>query len=121
MDNYKEMRGFVGNYQGVDIFVIDEENFNVSMSKKQDIHFFYAIVIPDKENLLLINRGMEVGELTPQGEVHLYDRSRFYEKTMKGNEVSTPAITTASGIDPLEEYKAGEDLTDRFLRGFNDW
>ena len=118
MDNYKEMRGFIGNYQGVDIFIIDEENFNVSMSKKQDVHFFYAIVIPDKENLLLVNRGMEVGELTPQGEIQLYDRSRFYAES---SEVSMPAITTASGIDPLEEYKAGEDLTDRFLRGFNDW
>lgn len=126
--NYLEERGLVGQYKGQDIFIIDEKDFSVPLSKKEKKTVF-AIIYPDKEVMTLVNRGMIIGEMTFEGRFIFYEKSSFYEGNIQDREMSLPASAedvfaaniSSSGIDPTEKYISGEDLKDRFLRRIGEW
>lgn len=129
MVNYRYMSGIVGQYQGQDVFIVQEKDFDLARSKG-DSRVLFAVFSPGKRMARLISGGMWIGEMSPEGEVNLFKASKFYEETdvspekkeskkeeskaKKEEEVKESIFASGKSID---DYLAGETLVDRFLRG----
>lgn len=132
--NYKQLRGVVGQYQGSDVYVVPEKDFNLWESK-DDNRMIYALVVPGRHDLLLVSGGMKIGDMTPNGYVDLWEKSEFYddgpekafeEPAVKSVEEPMAAdfpqmeVPSTSGIN-VDDFLAGENLVDRFLREFKNF
>lgn len=134
--NYKQLRGIVGQYRGSDVYVIPEKDFNLKESSK-DSRLIYALIVPNRKDLLLVSSGMAIGDMTPSGYVTMWEKSEFYYGPEKEIEEPITAVNTTfnysggngarpkvevefdvstSGIS-VDDFLAGETLVDRFLRG----
>lgn len=127
--DYRYMSGIVGVYQGNDVWAIPERDFTVELSKKNK-EFIYAVTNVDDKVIKLVNRGMLIGYMTPEGKVDMLDKSEFYEdsKAMaaitveaKGGKDNIPEVTISASGKTIDDYLAGETLADRFLRQFGQW
>lgn len=126
--DYRFTNGIVGQYQGSDIYTILEEDFDVEQSRG-DSRLIYALIDREKPDLKLISEGMWIGDMTSDGYVTLFDKSRFYEEKDLDWEPAesladafeeppaAPSSTFTSGTGKtIDDFLAGETLVDRFLR-----
>lgn len=128
--NYKALRGVVGQYQGSDVYIVPEKDFQLWESK-DDNRMIYALVVPGRHDLLLVSGGMKIGDMTPSGYVTMWEKSSFYdegpEKEIEEAEVESVEepmaadfphmeVSSTSGIS-VDDFLAGETLVDRFLKG----
>lgn len=135
--DYRYTSGVVGQYQGSDIYTILEEDFDVDDSRG-DSRLIYALIDREKPDLKLVSAGMWIGDMTSDGYVTLFDKSRFYEKPeWKPAEIeepipadipevfaanNSPLVASASGTGKtIDDYLAGETLVDRFLREMKEF
>lgn len=127
--DYRFTNGVVGQYQGSDIYTILEEDFDVDQSRG-DSRLIYALIDREKPDLKLISEGMWIGDMTSDGYVTLFDKSRFYEEkdldwrpaeSLADAFEEPPAaeveelFSSPSG-KTIDDFLAGETLVDRFLR-----
>ena len=126
--DYRYITGIIGNYGSNDVWVIPEKDFSAGLSKEHP-EYIYAISDTNKKELSLVNRGMIIGYMSPEGSIELSDKSEFYTKPAitveaKGGKDNIPEViveaTSASG-KTIDDYLAGETLADRFLRQFGEW
>lgn len=126
--DYRYTSGVVGQYQGSDIYTILEEDFDVDDSRG-DSRLIYALIDREKRDLKLVSEGMWIGDMTSDGYVTLFDKSRFYEEATEEPEWKPaesfadafqepmPATSSSSGTGKtIDDFLAGETLVDRFLR-----
>ena len=127
--DYRFTHGIVGQYQGSDIYTIKEEDFNVEDSRG-DSRLIYALIDRKKSDLKLVSEGMWIGDMTSDGYVTLFDKSRFYEEKdldwkpaeslADAFEEPLAAEVEESFSSPsgktIDDFLAGETLVDRFLR-----
>ena len=127
--DYRYTSGIIGQYGGNDVWVIPERDFTVELSKENK-EFIYAVTNIDDRVIKLVNRGMLIGYMTPEGRVDMLDKSEFYEdsKAMpaitveaKGGKDNTPEVIISASGKTIDDYLAGETLADRFLREFSKW
>lgn len=123
--DYRYMNGIVGQYQGKDVWVVQEKDFVVQMSKN-DPDIVFAVVKKGEVWLQLVSGGMVIGEMSKEGEVVLYERSYFWGDPVEEKEPSPQTLvkdmstsTSTSGEKvgkTVDDYLAGETLADKFLR-----
>ena len=127
--DYRYTSGIIGQSGGNDVWVIPERDFTVELSKENK-EFIYAVTNIDDRVIKLVNRGMLIGYMTPEGRVDMLDKSEFYEdsKAMpaitveaKGGKDNTPEVIISASGKTIDDYLAGETLADRFLREFSKW
>ena len=112
--DYRYSNGIIGQYKGQDVYVLPESDYTPARKQEKDLIFALA---SGANKLKLVNRGMLIGYMDPQGNVELLRKSEFYPKPqLQAEEKPEAANTSASGINPIDEYLAGETLVDRFLR-----
>lgn len=126
--DYRYMSGIIGNYGNNDVWAIPEKDFTVELSKEHT-EYIYAVTNFKEDKIKLVNRGMIIGYMSPEGDIELLDASEFYIKPAitveaKGGKNNIPEViveaTSASG-KTIDDYLAGETLADRFLRQFGQW
>lgn len=141
--DYRYMGGVVGTYQGQDVFVVPEKDFSIKRSRG-DRKMIFAVSTQNPEglgrkpgSLLLVSSGSVIGEMSPDGEVELYERS--YEWKGRGWKQPDPEVEASTEVEvggrknypvpeviytsgkSVDDFLAGETLADRFLREASTW
>lgn len=113
--DYRYKMGIVGQFNGNDVYVIPEKDFDLARTQKNK-GMIFALSSGNKELLDLVSDGMWIGQMTAQGQVGLFEKSRFFEE----RRLADPQLkidTSSSGITPADiGIRPNESAADRFIR-----
>lgn len=132
---YFSRHGLVGQYKGLDVFVIDYDNLTPEM--ETDFERLYAVKIKDgstyERQMKLVQRGIIVGTVSDEGTVALYPTAErvkmpwptpkkapvIEEKKPEPHyEITTPSPTTLE-LDVSEGYGVYSNVVDGFFKGLD--
>lgn len=114
----------IGNFKGTQVYIYTEDKFDVGRNRRSgDIA---ALTFGDSYQIRLIQRGKWIGNMSPAGNVELFDAAMPYERRVKLSDYTTMEAeeTTTSvteGRDTsieavIAQAKASQKKVDDFLK-----
>lgn len=114
----------IGNFKGTQVYVYSEDQFDVNRNRRSgDIA---ALTFGDSYEIRLIQYGKWMGNMSPSGQVDIFDKKRNYERRVKLSDYTTMEAeeTTTSvteGRDTsieavMAQAKASQKRVDDFLK-----
>lgn len=131
---YKEQRGVVGQYRGVDVYVVAYKDLSQDMADRDDV--LWAVVCNNNDKMELVQKGLFMGTMTDAGKVEIYDASRrrkyrcynapgLKEQPIKKVEVpewsvkEAPAPDLSQALNVEFGYGAYSKVVDEFFKGLD--
>ena len=114
----------IGNFKGVQVCVYREDQFDVNRNRRSgDIA---ALTFGDSYEIRLIQYGKWIGNMSPSGQVDVFEKKRNYERRVKLSDYTTmeaeETTTTVSesrdtSIEAvMAQAKASQKRVDDFLK-----
>lgn len=114
----------IGNFKGTQVYVYSEDQFDVNRNRRSgDIA---ALTFGDSYEIRLIQYGKWMGNMSPSGQVDIFDKKRNYERRVKLSDYTTmeaeETTTTVSesrdtSIEAvMAQAKASQKRVDDFLK-----
>ena len=114
----------IGNFKGTQVYVYKEDTFDVNRNRRSgDIA---ALTFGDSYEIRLIQYGKWIGNMSPSGQVDIFEKKRNYERRVKLSDYTTmEAEETTTSVSEsrdtsieavMAQAKASQKRVDDFLK-----
>lgn len=114
----------IGNFKGTQVYIYKEDQFDVNRNRRSGD--FAALTFGDSYEIRLIQYGKWVGNMSPSGQVDIFEKKRNYERRVKLSDYTTmEAEETTTAVSEsrdtsieavMAQAKASQKRIDDFLK-----
>ena len=118
--NYYYETGHIGSYKGHEVWITDYKDF----CKEDTINnnTIWAVRIRPEQDIKLVFRGSQIGTMSYDGEVSLFNRDKPFNFYHKEEEKSKKTPVVVEEEKPLEiNYSDYTQPVDMFFKNLKDW